>query len=318
MMKHLSTFSILLFALLLVFLSCELTYEDTTSFGDVYVVSVGIDYANNSDPEIKTLKGTINDATEQQKAWKLVADQANREFYGYLMTQEGESRTAATFVQTTYPSWTNIESTLDGIADAASENDLTIFTYSGHGLDKKGDLVLAHTVTTGTPSLEDILLAPEVLLEKMAGIPGRKLLLIDSCYSGIFVEEGESSLSTHYSKRIDQWFTKYFDDMEYAPPTLMVLTASAAHDSYEADEEHSHGFFTKALLSGLGWTHPHTPEHTSLDIQALSNNRLTVDSIYSYIKKKQEIKTRWSLFSDGKFQHPTATGGPMDMVLFRF
>ena len=309
---------ILLLVLMSLFLSCELFYKDATTYGDLYVVSVGIDYANNNNANTKTLYGTINDARELQKAFKLVAEQANKSFFGYLMIQEGFSRTQDTFADPTYPSWTNIEATLDEIKNSASEHDLTIFTFSGHGLDKKGDLLLAHESTNGNPSTQDILLAPEVLLEKIAAIEGRKLVIIDSCYSGLLVPESASSLSTHYHKRIDQWFEKYFDAMTYTKPTLMMLTASAAHDSYEEKAEHSHGIFTKTLLNGLGWTHPHTPEHTSVDIQALKENRLTVDSLYSYIKKNQRLPTHWSLFSDTKFQHPTTTGGPLDMVLFQF
>lgn len=309
---------VLLVIVIFLFLSCELFYKDTTSYGDVYVVSVGLDYKNNPISNINVLNGTLNDAYEQQKAWKLVAEQANRTFHGYLLTQEGPSRTQPTFEDPSYPSWTNIQATLNSIKNAASENDLIIFTYSGHGLDKKGDLILAHTETTGTPDIQDILLAPEVLLEKMASLPGRKLVIIDSCYSGLFVQEGESSLSTHYYKRIDQWFAKYFDDMKYAPPTMMVLTAAAAHDSYETNAEHSHGIFTKTLLNGLGWTHPHTPDHTAITVEAMNNNRLTVDSLYSYIKKNQGIRTSWSLFLNSNFQHPTTTGGPLDMVLFQF
>ncbi len=315
-MKRISP--IILIILTTLFLSCELFYEDTTTYGDVYVVSVGIDYANNNNAY--TLYGTINDAKELQKAFKLVAEQANKTFFGYLMIQEGSSTTQATFDDPAYPSWTNIKATLTSIKDSASEHDLTIFTFSGHGLDKRGDLLLAHESTNGSPSTQGILLSPEDLLEEISKIPGRKLIIIDSCYSGLLVEEGSSSLSTHYYKRIDQWFEKYFDAMEYTKPTLMMLTAAAAHDSYEVDIQtnHRHGVFTEALLRALGWFHPHTPEHTSVDIQALNNNRLTVDSLFSYIKKNQILPTHWSLFSDTKFQHPTTTGGPLDMVLLQF
>lgn len=60
----------------------------------------------------------------------------------------------------------------------ATENDVSLFYYSGHG-DLDGSLV-------GTDG-ED--LAPGSLREAMDNIPGRKVIIVDACYSGKLIEE---------------------------------------------------------------------------------------------------------------------------------
>lgn len=151
----------------------------------------------------------------------------------------------------------------------------------------------------------------------------KKLLILDSCYSGLFIPpESASSLSWVYDKGIDDWYGKYFSDEEYEIPSFMVLTASADSDSYERKfDDHSHGgVFTSALLEALGWN------HTTLRIAeggappSARNRLLSVDSLYKYIKKHQVYPVRWSIFTmDKPIQHPPmVTGGAMDMLLFSY
>lgn len=60
----------------------------------------------------------------------------------------------------------------------STENDVSLFYYSGHG-EMDGSLV-------GADGKE---LAPESLREAMDSIPGRKVIIVDACYSGKLIEE---------------------------------------------------------------------------------------------------------------------------------
>ncbi|MFA6680780.1 MAG: hypothetical protein WCS35_02010, partial [Sphaerochaeta sp.] len=120
-----------LFSLLLI-TSCELSMEDPKA-GDVHYINVGIDYKNNGITTIDVkdnLNGTVNDAKELFKALGAVIGKSKRKADGFLMVQEGIS--PANFLDPDYPSLTNVKKYLEELE--ATDKDLTIFTYSGHGI----------------------------------------------------------------------------------------------------------------------------------------------------------------------------------------
>jgi uncharacterized caspase-like protein len=315
--------------------SCELYYEEPVQRGTVRIVSIGITYENEpeevADPEdeekdkLGDLPGTVYDARElsialSQQALNAGWDSTDIEVTLFL--QEGEDYSEATVNDTGYASRANLKRTLEIIQGTATVDDLTIITYSGHGIEETGELLMAHTQTSGTVDISEdspIVVTPEWLHDLIRPIEGKKLLIVDSCYSGVFVPESSSSLSWLYDKGIDDWYGKYFSDEEYEIPSCMVLTASADSDSYEIKfDDHNHGVFTSALLAALGWNHT-TEEIANGVPPAAQNEMLTIDSIYKYIKKNQTYPVRWSLFSIGEnVQHPMVTGGAMDMLLFRY
>jgi len=309
--------------------SCELYYEEPVQRGTVRIVSIGISYENRppENKSIKFLHQTVRDALNLSETLAQQAKTAGWEVATpQLLLQEGASRTEETFDQLDYASKVNLEKTLNEIKDSATIDDLTIITYSGHGIEETGELLMAHTLTEGAIDLslppsdpESIIVTPEWLYNLIRPIKGKKLLILDSCYSGLFIPESASSLNWVYDKGIDDWYGKYFSDEEYKIPSFMVLTASADSDSYEIKfDDHNHGVFTSALLAALGWNHT-TEEIANGVPPAAQNEMLTIDSIYKYIKKNQTYPVRWSLFSIGEnVQHPMVTGGAMDMLLFRY
>ena len=314
----------LLLAVSLLFISsCELFTEEPIQ-GDVYYINVGIDYENNS--SVKNLEGTVNDAEELQRAFKAVLSRANRTAIGYRMIQQGSGYFGDTMYSinatliSNYPTKTNIEGMLTNLAETVQTDDLTIFTYSGHGYEESGHLLLAKP-GAATPADS---LSPQELLSWMALIPGKKLVILDSCYSGMFVEKSPSSTSTVLNNSIAKFFETYHSKDTYGKPDLFVLTASAHTDSYEAKfdstVDHNHGFFTYALLEALGWNHPHPTDLSTAPTKAppaAKGGMITVDDLFKYVKKNQLIPSRLKLFTGwSEFQHPLTTGGPLDLVLF--
>ena len=303
-----------LFSLLLI-ISCELSMEAPKA-GDVHYINVGIDYKNNGVTNIDVtdnLIGTVNDAKELFDALGAVIGKSKRKADGFLMVQEGNS--PANILYPDYPSLTNVKKYLEELE--ATDKDLTIFTYSGHGIKETGHLVLAYTGSKYET------LDPRTLLSWMDAIPGKKLVILDSCFSGMAVEGSPSSTNTVLNNSISKFFETYHSSGKYEKPDLYVLSASAHTDSYEkdfdplGDKPHYHGIFTYALLEGLGWNHANNSPDNAGSPPAATGGNITVDSLFKYVKKNQAIPSRMKLLSNWThYQHPLTTGGPLDLVLF--
>jgi uncharacterized caspase-like protein len=304
-----------------------LYYEQPVQTGKVRIVSIGITYENEPDgnDNLSNLPGTVFDAKELSSAFSQQAVQAGWDSADVeitLLLQEGDVYSAATVNADGYASREELENTLADIAGAATDNDLTIITYSGHGIEETGELIMAYTSNEEAITLSEtspLIVTPEWLHARISPIKGKKLLILDSCYSGVFIPESPSSSSWVYDNGIDDWYGKYFSDEEYQIPSFVVFTASADSDSYEQQfETHKHGVFSSALLEALGWN------HTTVTIAggvppAARNGLLSVDSLYQYIKKHQAYPVRWSIFTmDKPIQHPMVTGGAIDMLLFSY
>ncbi len=168
-----------------------------------------------------------------------------------------------------------------------NENDIVIFTYSGHG-DVNGAL---QTNPDGenydSTNVADI-------KEKFSSIPGRKVFIIDSCYSGQFISQNilESTETFKGSKVKDTYtgedkisaiknstLTKKNDDY----PSLWIMTAAGkgqeASDSLHAGEpfQSYYGAFSYYFLSAIGYD---MDNNTSKK----RSGELTFYSIYSYIR----------------------------------
>lgn len=306
---------LLLVALLLFFLlsSCEL-FSQEPPVGTLYFINVGLDYENNLDPKISKLTGPINDAKEISYALQNLASSTSRPSQGYLMIQEGSD---SNILDPLYPTKENIEAKLAALAAITHEEDLTILTYSGHGEKETGKLLLAINSSNVAE-----LLSSEELLSWMAQIKGKKLLILDSCFSGMFVPENPSSTNTILNSSIKRFFDTYYSSSQYKKPDLFVLTASTHTDSYEKKfNTHYHGIFTYALLEGLGWKHHNnTPalQGSFIPPPAARSGIITIDTLFQYVLKNQDIASRLSFFPPAlQYQHSMTTGGPLSLVLFK-
>ncbi|AEV30798.1 Caspase domain-containing protein [Sphaerochaeta pleomorpha str. Grapes] len=324
---------LLLLLPLLLFTSCEF-FTDEPSKGNVHVVSVGLNYHGTN---ANYLQGTLNDARELQEVLKKVSSNIERNGTFSLLIQDGgvliSEETYYKRAQYDYDSISDVDlPTKSKIIEILSElkdvndNDLTIFTYSGHG-DDEGALIVAPpradgSIFDGSSNIyDDCRFTVKELLDAMEKIPGKKLLLIDSCYSGQHVAESSTSLSTVYSDY--NFYAKFFSDESYDLSNLYVLSASAnntkSYEDYFDEADHNHGYFTYALLDALGWPRSHNTDLSSVIIDgippAARNSVVTVDSLYAYVLKHQLISSNKLYLSH---QHPMTNGGAMDMVLFNF
>ncbi len=329
--------SLILLALCILMLcSCEL-YTKAPDKGLVRMISIGIDYQDteiwkNSSGTRPTLAGTVGDAKGLSETFRLGAKlSTNRTFadgYPLLMVQEGTTD-ANRRKEATYPTKEHVLAQLATIAGEAGENDLFILTYSGHGLDKTGEFVFSTTEVSGLTEEKRTasLLSPSELLAAVNKIPGRKLLIIDSCFSGQFLEGqgNDSYLDTTYGK---QGFGDVLDQLFSNLPSvqqdkLFIITAARKDESsWEPGWpiKGQHGFFTEGLLSSMGMVSRYETGTSPLvfkdlyfsgSMPAASKYGIGMDDIFSYAASYVNNNCK-------EDQTPQSIRGIYDLLLFEF
>jgi len=243
-------FTLTILVLITTFLSCELFLEKPPK-PTIHALVVGIDYKNDS--SIKDLFGTINDAKELAAALSLRGQELDTQVEITLMLQEGSVMPSNTDLDPLYPTIDNVLAQIDRIGALMDPNDIFIFYYAGHGYGSEdgptpyqGFLVLADTLE-GTSTA----FSPSALNVEVQKLPGSKLLMLDSCFSGAH----ETSYPLTAEDRSDSTLMYAYD-----PSMFFLLAASRDQLSWETASVDNHGYFTLQVLNNLGWEHTGTSE----------------------------------------------------------
>ena len=315
-----------MFALLL-FQSCELFLSEKP-LGSIHAIYVALNYHGT---DVNYLEGTLNDATELNQCLASLSSRHHRPYTAYPLLQKGGSLLDDSKFRFIYayddssleasiPTKNNVLNQIEALIPVLTENDLTIFSYSGHGIEG-GSLVLA-SPDFSNPTIYDsdkhlkneVLLSVTELLTALSKLPGKQLLILDSCYCGSFVEDSGSSVSLiERIEFLDEAFSTYFSSAQYNP-SLFVLAATTVDNTSkeQSNTADNHGFFTKALLDGLGWDHVSNTLFGSSP--AMKKGVLTTDSLYAYILEHQEFPLTGT--NPKRYQHPTTSGGSYTLRLF--
>ena len=176
------------------------------------------------------------------------------------------------------------------------------------------------------------LLSPDELAHAVSALPGRQLVLLDSCHSGAH----EIPYPLTQGERTGQALAA----SGYSPRLTMVLASSAAQLSWETTlEGHKHGYFSYYLLEALGWRHDSTSPvefsnagtigidddlertvsghlYTLAAPPALDGTWITATSLYETIRDSFASKL-YGLATLIRTQTPQTNDGPLDMVLFQ-
>lgn len=279
-------------------LGCELITPSPTE-GKTHHLAIALSYDGTN---VNSLNGTLPDAIELEKAFTALF--AGKEHTSTLMLQDGSDDLNDPLL----PTRQQVLDTIEALSDSMNEQDILIISYSGHG-DVDGSLVLYPTredkkiLDDDDEPFDETLLSVIDLYDKLKECKGSILLLVDSCYSGNFVQESETSYSLiERNTYLQEVYDQYFTEGSYTRP-VFVLAATTYNNT--AGETSSHGYFTQALLEGLGWDE---------ETQALSPpNKITVDYLYQYVYYHQGIALKGE--DTSTYQHPTITGGPLDLIL---
>ena len=188
--------------------------------------------------------------------------------------------------------------TADGILSAvtsvfstATGEDVSLFYYSGHG-ETDGSLM-------GSTGKDFV--SPAQLKTVLDQIPGRKVVLVDACYSGQLIAENDSSrLLTGASTRSDgaaqflSAFQSTFSRERLLRGTLNAdayFVITAAREDEESEEglitsdgsKRTMGFFSYAFCLGLGYNGI-TYRVAALSADANEDGAVSIQEAYEYAR----------------------------------
>ena len=316
-----------LVCLLFTLTSCELFYGETKR--DIYLLSVGLSYdieddknsQQNTSPNqneenlLNPLAGTLPDQKGIREELKVLTEKDGSTFHEIALIEDNKTITFETNMSFTLPSSDekemkkNIVSAITYMSEKVKENDIFIFYYAGHG-NKNGALLFYVTknknTNEGTRSIsstikEEWQFPPNQLISLISNnIKGNKLLILDSCYSGNFIEDEvkESSFASAYRDIMKSY--------EKRSKNLWIMAAAQKYQ--KSWEENKHGLFTAALLNSLGYdTTTNTPSSA-------------YTGVVSFLELSKDILIKLGGHLDyGNYiftQYPLYTSTHKDLVLF--
>lgn len=329
----------LIFIILFLFSSCELAYEQTPY--DINLITIALDYSNT---DVNSLNGTINDAREIEKAFRESCKRNQINYTSNNFYQIGTSYDFQTINNNQYPKKANILKALDELINSSSDSSINIIYYSGHS-DSTGSWLLGTTDSENGDSFDrfdiikyDQILSVNEIYKKLKLVKGKKLLIVDSCYSGNFKQDSPYSLDEN-NFTFDSAYKKLLSNESTIEDNIFILCATEknnyAHEPTYCSGQRLHGYFTKALLEGMGWCDGEKGVLTYNCINSLTDNNgiqgtlatglppaakkhcLSIDSLDQYIKQNQDIllKSEDILI---EHQYPQITGKRFDLVLFKY
>jgi len=176
------------------------------------------------------LQYAVQDAEAIEKAFRAQEGRLFRRVNTVLITDRAELK----------PTRENIVNQMESFLRQASQNDLLVLFVAGHGTvdaagkffllpndaayDSQGGLVRSRVVSGAD-------------LRDMLDLPGKKLLLLDTCHS--------ASVSGTRGPDADRLVR------ELAELKAIILTSSTGTETSQESEAWQHGVFTYALLEGL-------------------------------------------------------------------
>ena len=142
----------------------------------------------------------------------------------------------------------------------AGEEDVSIFYYSGHGQGDDAEIIEGAGGLIGT---DEVLVTPQLLRRALEKIPGKKIVILDSCFSGMHIYDGPGSKSltqTALARNNQKWIRAFAGAPKgpdnVADEGFYVITAAAYNEqsmSMNVTKKRSIGVMTQMLLRGSGY-----------------------------------------------------------------
>jgi len=242
-----------------------------------FLIGVG-DYVNYPPPPDGDLSAPIYDVMRMA----LVFD--NCKF--------GESESTFSIIDSLVDHDATKNNILQGIANTfsgADDNDISYFYFSGHGLWDLSTSYICPTDTLLTSYDNDINV--NELESALSNIPGTKVVILDSCFSGGFIGKGKEeknifnnndSLIEFNNNVIDVFIMNQTRDL-LATSQYKVLTSAHYDQPCEETSPHPYdgfpfGIFTAAFCNGCGYDDGVSYADSN------SNKKITLDELYEHIR----------------------------------
>lgn len=176
----------------------------------------------------------------------------------------------------------------------ASVNDVSLFYFSGHGANAAGTSY--HGALLGTNSTYLTVARLKAVLDE---IPGKKVIIVDTCHSGQLIGKGgepepvsAAELNAFNSKVVTAFSVLPKGENDLANSGYYVITAahstedaiSMGHDQNgDGTLDKYFGLFTYGICHGSGWNLA-TNTATSLNADADNNGEITLYEAYAYAR----------------------------------
>lgn len=307
------TVILILSLVLLIFPSC--TPDTTLLERDIYIISVADDFQNSSFNPLKTAVSDQASLISQFQTfdrvhiYSFISQHGKR--YISIPTETNPEKTPSFraadkncnllsspsdekfdhFEYIPSAAETTVDWTMDTVLEEVrklhtGEDDIIIFTYSGHGDEKSGALITNASGTTYRTTNR------EMIIEAFTSLSGNKIFFLDSCYSGNFIAETTLNTTDTFTSDEDRYEGEDYirgilkssiirtDDTQ---PSLWIMAsagreqkASDSNDSGDSPFQSHYGAFTYYLLKALGFNMDRNESERK-------SSSLTFYSIYDYI-----------------------------------
>lgn len=267
---------LIILATLIILTSCELTTKQNNSQRNVYLISLALNYETSN----HSLNYTLNDQEGIFNEIKYLSHDTSSPFNYYLLTEDGTKLTinengniaeeAISFSSPSNKIKDLVLSKLSTYSASMDENDILVFHYSGHGIEDGGLVYhIQELDNNNTGHKHNVLtISNDDLVNAIKEYKGVKLLLLDSCYSGVHYNE----IANEYNKSSIEYLFK-------APQlrrNIFTLTASSSTEL--AEELSGYGQLSKCFLEALGF-------NTSTKMPGRRYSKLWFSELVTYVQK---------------------------------
>ena len=211
---------------------------------------------------------------------------------------KGMKKMLSTMSNTPYRTTVAQDLTANGIRSAiatafagATEDSVSLFYYSGHGMNNYGGSYQGALVGTGGTYL-----SVSDLRTALDQVPGTKIVILDSCHSGAHIGKSVGAMSVvekadlaGFNNSVIMAFSARQKDLatnsNLATDRYYVLTASHSQEtslSMGIQNYRYVGVFTHALLYGSGYDEWNDELLTKLRADANGDKRISLQEAYTY------------------------------------
>ena len=177
----------------------------------------------------------------------------------------------------------------------ATEDDVSLFFYSGHGAGAE----LSSPYNGALVGVDMSYFLTSDLAEHLSAVKGRVIVIIDACRSGAFIQRNNSNSSPEnpdpnaFNQAIIDALVGYTDVLssnsgELRKPKFIVITACRAdQNSVEVrfrGQNYSQGLFTSVLLDGMGCSYPKGTYSGSMPADKNNDGNITPSELVPYIR----------------------------------
>jgi len=182
---------------------------------------------------------------------------------------------------------------INGIASnfsGADDNDISYFYFSGHGAYGEGFSTSYICPTDADSSIGSVISVDE-LESYLSSIPGTKVVILDSCFSGGFIGKGKEEIIfskedlESFNDEIINVFSQAQSKGLLTTNQYKVLTSCHYYQSCMGisplvpGDFDPFGLFTAAFCDGCGYGYTNWPLNADKD----SNYKIALDEMYDYI-----------------------------------